>query len=756
MNVSVNSSPSTATPSTQQESRPTPGTEPAVREAVETARREVAEGIQGEREAFKLASDVNKKLSQARGKVKSLESMLARGDHLAPEERAALSQELESAKQEEATAQAEAEACEKYVVDWQGWRKGAEERLERAQNEGNKLLKSLGKPEEFKFPKPVHDLFLTQGSPVMRELYRLLGRSRSLPPQQGGSLAARRISASTRANSPNGAQLLAQLLEDNDDPAYRQTLVADSAGALMEMGSDLTQLLAMEGDQEALAEEMTFVMLYSLSRAGQKLGPGGTLPLAEAFARGFGAAQPNGRLAKRIAELLAKGAPDLTFAVELAASLYAGGNGAAADEVSGALADGLAKARLAFVRAAGEAEPLDASFVQKMPSYAEGRKPSELDADLKAFEKQHAAAFEAREIAAAALGNLLNGAALSLAISRTGGLCRNDTTARLLQEAMLSLGLTDRVLHTDRGQTLLGRILDMQAAGERTFLDLLPDVATALAAHQEEVPELLSSAGLPPDHYARGAASFRFGLQRAFARLLVPHLLLLRGMNRRNESVGLLWISITQNAGLFGLETPAAEALCRILAAVGHADQPFDLRRALGALQRFPVREDSGLAVLKAFGMVLGLTHLLVTVPSQQKPITDLLRTYARGLVLGPWGLHALCCLFAPLRATPDVTKLLGLGAGEDPSRMFRWYYGSLMEGLGGVLRMLVGPMDPPPASFFWPLPPIPMIPYALAEMLPIAGGNPLRVEALLVDFLRGLDRMRASTQSHFRAAVAA
>ncbi|HLL82748.1 MAG TPA: hypothetical protein VK420_08850, partial [Longimicrobium sp.] len=626
MNVSVNSSRGAVGPGFAAD--PDGSAEDLAHEVVKAACQAVAEGIQGERDAFKRSADVNKRLGKAQGRVRDAERALARSGSQPPSERAPLEQELQSAQQELRDAESEAVVVEQYVCDWEAWRSSAEARLERVQNDANRLLRSLGK-QEYPDLKPARDQFVRKDG-LMREMARLLGRPKPLPPHKTAALDARRVSIASRASAANGAELLAQLLEENDAPAYRQTLAAESGEELTRMGAGLARYLG-GGADEALAREGACRVLVGLSRASAVLGAGATLPLAEAFARGLGEVAPNGRLAQWLT-LALRESSELTFAVELASALHAGGNAAASEEAVLAITSVLAEARAAFVRLAQQVEPLEAALVRQLPAVVPGRRAEELEMSLWSFDQEHAELLDAHAHAAFVLGTMLNGAALALTMAGAGGLPRTEPTARLVEESIFALGLADRVLQTERGQVLFGQVLDMQATGGRTFLDVVAEVTASLGGYQARQPQALVGAGLSPAHYADGGAGYLFGLQRAFAELLVPHLFALRGTGHLTEAVGLLCVSVSRNAGLFGLDAPTAEGFSRVFAAIAYARQPVELTRALGSLRRASVRPGTGAAVLKGLGMVMGLGKLVEGPSAQARLISHVLCAQAAGL----------------------------------------------------------------------------------------------------------------------------
>lgn len=737
MNVSIDSThvpvaqPTVANPFTAAER------EHLAREAVDFARKEVAEGLQCERESFRLASEANKRAARAWTVVQAKEEALAQGEQLTPEERAALEQELESARQEAESEQREARAAEGLASEWQQWRAGAEERLERAQLDANQLLKSLGKPEEFQVSKPVHDTFISQADERLREMAALLGAPRPLPPRRGASLDSRRIAVATGANPANGAQLLAQLLADREDPVYRQTLVEDALGDASRMGGALSELLAWpEGEDEAFAHDVACSLLEGLSRAAQALGAANAWPLVEAFARGCDDGDPGGRMAAWLEEVLSRGPTDLTFAVELAAALHTCGKTAAANEVVTAVHRALAQVRELFVQLSAEADSLDAALTAQLPELVSGRRATELEETLQSFQQEHYEAFETREEAAGALAATLDGAALAMRFAEAGGLPGGENTGRLLQEAILALGLLDRLLRTTRGQRRLGEALDARATDDRNFLEAVGAAARVLAAFHAESPAVLAQAGLVPEAFASGGEGFLDGVREGFARLILPQLLALRSNGKVAEAMGLLWTAVAKNPALFGPGDAEAANACRALIAIAHAPKPFDLRRALGMLQRLRAGDRRGDAV-RGLGVAVALSNLTVTPASQLRAFIETLRICSRNLELGRSALRVLCCAFSPLCPTPAVAKLLGAANAAGAQDALGGNAAKVVDAFGAVLGVLGSP--PEPSAFGKPLAPAAPLPPQLAAMLPVVA-SPDRVMVLVARFVRGLE----------------
>ncbi|HLL81036.1 MAG TPA: hypothetical protein VK420_00235, partial [Longimicrobium sp.] len=113
-------------------------------------------------------------------------------------------------------------------------------------------------------------------------------------------------------------------------------------------------------------------------------------------------------------------------------------------------------------------------------------------------------------------------------------------------------------------------------------------------------------------------------------------------------------------------------------------------------------------------------------------------------------GLRVLCCAFAPLRPTPDAARVLGLSSERRrlPEALGR-AYSQVLDALGGILRAAADTsLEPGTAS------PLTAFPQVLAGILNLLG-RPDRVEAVLLDFLRGLEQAPSAEPVPLRSRAA-
>lgn len=648
MSVHIGDSAVQFNPNAQQAPEADSEGEAIARAAAEAARKVAQQKQQVATQAMRVAAQANRRAQQAETMLKSKVALLQeKGAEMPPDERAQLESELNQmtdlvGQLKDAAAEANSAAGEARAEA-----RAAEDKRIDVEQTANRVLKALGKGEPFSAQKAIEDVFVFELISV--KLAKMLGNPKLPSPRAAAAQDGRRMASALQAGLANGAYVLEQAVEGNADPLYREGLLEDVAGHVGQLGFELggggDELGALFDDQQSREA------LASLARTAELLGPDGAKRLAEAFVAGALNGQAKMKdpsiLGLRLKDALASNQSGATFALEVALAFAGKGDFEAASEALNALCQALKEARERFDQMARMADGLDSELTKFLGSPEVWQDQETLLNGVLGFEDHNLPKYVDYEQAAAALAAMLAGAGHVLVRAKEGKLPQLDICAELLMQAKLALGRTDRLATSAAGQQRLTESLDAQGRGEKTFLNLLPEVAAEL----ERAPQQGVQGA---DRFERGKQSFLDEVGLGIAQHIAPQVLALKTGSRLEELNKMLKTVVGQNPAFFGITAMQTARVGVIFSGMIHAKRPNTLRDAMANFTKL------GNVALKSLALVMAGACAATSSYGHGEELTQALRDSAAKLKLGRGGLGLVASM---LRRPPAMPAMAGIVA---------------------------------------------------------------------------------------------
>ncbi len=374
-----------------------------------------------------------------------------------------------------------------------------------------------------------------------------------------GAAEAAALAAST-GSAPERAARFEQSLRRAASPRYR--------AALVEAGRGFLEKLAREAVR--LAPEQRHLLWVSLLRSAGSVEEESLPGMAEAVLAGvLGAQRANagGTLAEGLVPALKQAPEGGSWVVQLIVGLAGRGEVKAAEQLAEALRGLIHEAR-------GVCTPLFK--------------------ELRAMRNRAGSGGEGKAGVLRELGTVASlQAALIPACAQVleKGSALPPGSARLLDEALMSMAALDVVGAVAPGQRLLHRALLAQERGARTFLSTLPQVAHALG--QPQLSRTLMDNGYMPASYVAGAQLFLEHVGTYTAQALTGPVLA-RSQKGDTSARVLLRSAIRGNAALFGFNSDGGRLAADVLEAVRDRPGAMPLSRVLKQLDRLRQKHPSG------------------------------------------------------------------------------------------------------------------------------------------------------------------
>ncbi len=348
-------------------------------------------------------------------------------------------------------------------------------------------------------PQPVEDHLraLPADHPLTLALTRALSAEGLAGPVLDVEAAAVDAAAQVQAalsRGPNEAAevFAAVVAEHADDPAFLNALARAAGPALGALG----QALSDPGVDAAVVG----AALDALDAAATRLPPAEAGLVADQFVAGL----PYGTHPAAVNPVLLEGLGRITaaggirFGAEALAALQRAGRTQQVQVVDAVLREEISRITDSFSSAADEVETLQGQLAVIQSSFAGLGDDAAIAQGVEAVRGNHAAAYEALEAAAAALGGLLDGLA---ALSRLTGAAREPgaigapaplgAQGALAGASLDALDQLDRLAQTEHGAGVLAQALEDSGAGRFSFLGTLENAARALQGHRRFADSLV-------------------------------------------------------------------------------------------------------------------------------------------------------------------------------------------------------------------------------------------------------------------------
>lgn len=506
---------------------------------------------------------------------------------------------------------------------------------------------------------------------------------------------------------------LERQLRANEDPKYRQELVATLAPRIQELAGQLASaapeleiggslLSPNAAKRNDALEASVHDALASLSRVARLVRPEAVASLVDAFARGLPDASlgfgSQGRLGQELRDAMVNGANGSTFAVGIASALQVQGKAKAAGEVLESTASALKEVRERFDTVHAAVVELTDQLAGWIRGFGPGMSPRQLQAAIQSFKDRHAAQYAAWEEQSARLGAMFDGAADARSLAKAD--------SDLSREATLALSRANRLVHSNAGSELLRTALAAQGRGERTFLDVLPAVARELSALGDSV----AKRGLDPEAFRDGGAGWLQSLGESMARCLTPKLLELRADGQDADAAALVATAVQRNPQLFGMDPAEVGRVGAVLETIARAETPAALQQALSAFQGKPssAPDTRGQQVFKALGFAFAAAGFYKKVKTAKETgeLADVLRAASSGASLTSKGFAlAASLLKQPADSALSVASVAfsrvsgalgaiasGVQGVEEIKRKEYWDAGTdILSGIGEALSIIPG-----------------------------------------------------------------